>query len=134
MTDYTQNPQKQTLENEIQGCITEETIEITKGIGEELKEVPSTQLRKFFGEVKRIQMNGRVEPNGYNESQLILLKPKLAYAVGRNKKLKELKVLQDCLNVSIDAVTNATDKKKAFANFVSFFEAVVAYHKINAKD
>lgn len=40
----------------------------------------TSQLRKFFGEVKRQQIIG------YNESSFVMLCPKLAYAVGRAKK------------------------------------------------
>ena len=42
----------------------------------------TNQLRKFFGEVKRQQLNG------YNQSDFILLRPKLAYAVARAKSEK----------------------------------------------
>ena len=94
---------------------------------EEVK-LTTSQLRKFFGEVKRQQTIG------YNESSFILLKPKLAYAVGRVKDGKKYYKIEDLYNVlsnAIDIVASpeTKDKEKAFRNFIAFFEAIVAYHK-----
>ncbi len=80
----------------------------------------TNQLRKFFGEVKRQQMTG------YNETDFVLLKPKLAYAVGRSKQ-KESKIKDFYLVIS-----QAIDQVKCeehFKNFIKIFEAIVAYHK-----
>ena len=96
----------------------------------EIEEVKLTtsQLRKFFGEVKRQQTIG------YQESSFILLKPKLAYAVGRVKDGRKYYKIEDLYNVlsnAIDIVVSpeTKDKEKAFHNFIAFFEAIVAYHK-----
>ncbi|MCR5140645.1 MAG: type III-A CRISPR-associated protein Csm2 [Bacteroidaceae bacterium] len=94
----------------------------------EESKLTSSQLRRFFGEVKRQQMMG------YNESSFVLLKPKLAYAVGRVKDGKKYYKIEDLFNVlskAIDVVAaqETTDKQKAFKNFISIFEAIVAYHK-----
>lgn len=99
-----------------------------KGRSIEQKEAKLTtnQLRKFFGEVKRQQMSG------YDETDFVLLKPKLAYAVGRAKD--EYAKINDFYFV----IANAVDKVKAptkeeseirFKNFIKIFEAIVAYHK-----
>ena len=45
----------------------------------------TNQLRKFFGEVKRQQMQG------FNDSDFVMLKPKLAYAVGRASSIEILR-------------------------------------------
>lgn len=120
-----------------------ETPRINKKTGKEEKsretvekELTSSQLRKFFGEVKRQQMTG------YVESSFVLLKPKLAYAVGRaksdsNKTIKFYKI-EDLYNVLADAIDivvgkETVDKNKAFRNFISIFEAIVAYHKAAEK-
>jgi CRISPR-associated protein Csm2 len=55
------------------------------------------------------------------------LKPLLAYAVGRNKQLRNL---VDVLNVAIDKVKDYDDFKK----FVEFFQTIVAYHKYHGGD
>lgn len=74
-------------------------------------------IRKIYNTVKKIEWNG------FEENQLVLLKPRLAYAAARNRALEELK---NALTKAIDLVGN--DEKK-FKNFVDFFEATLAYHK-----
>ena len=111
----------------------------------------TSQLRRFFGEVKRQQSIG------YKESSFVLIKPKLAYAVGRAKKdskssYNKIEDLYYILSNAIDIVIqeekkkekaveesqNEVERKKAllekgkhlpFKNFISIFEAIVAYHK-----
>lgn len=119
---------------EIQKEVTEETVNFAERFGSYLaakddsaEPLTTSQLRKFFGEVKRQQMIG------YQESTFVMLKPKLAYAVGRakNGKKKHVKI-EDFYNVladAVDKVNASSDKKKAFANFIAIFEAIVAYHK-----
>ncbi len=92
------------------------------GSGKEIRETKLTtsQLRKFFGEVKRQQAIG------YNPTDFILLKPKLAYAVGRTKKSNScLHDFYKVMAIAIDCVEN----EKQFKNFIKVFEAIVAYHK-----
>lgn len=98
----------------------------------------TSQLRKFFGAVKNIQLN--VTINGFSESDFIMLKPKLAYAVGRvrqkNLKCKERRIedFAEVISASIDMVVKSQDKDEAFKNFIKFFEAIVAYHKRYGKE
>lgn len=94
----------------------------------------TSQLRRFFGEVKRQQTIG------YKESTFVMLSPKLAYAVGRARKDKKQNVkyckIEDFFAVFDDAIKkvgNSDDKQKAFKNFISIFEAIVAYHKAAEK-
>ena len=100
------------------------------------KKLTTSQVRKFFGEVKRQQMTG------YTPSSFVLLKPKLAYAVGRaekkeprnaEQKIEKSKIIDfyDVLVVAIDTVITEEKKgnKDAFKNFIAIFEAIVAYHK-----
>lgn len=123
-------------ENEIREKITSVSVEFAKNFGEYLasgdknvsEALTTTQLRKFFGEVKRQQMNG------YEQSKFIMLKPKLAYAVGRAKSKTKLHCkIEDFYNVmadTIDKVAKSPDQTKAFKNFIDIFEAIVAYHKV----
>lgn len=85
------------------------------------KKLTTNQLRKFFGEVKRQQMVGYTG----NETDFILLKPKLAYAVGRADKDSKIKDFYKVISEAIDCVKTESQ----FKNFIKFFEAVVAYHK-----
>lgn len=134
----------------ISGKITQESVDFAKEFGKYLATVDSwdevqkdgktqkvcgailttSQLRRFFGEVKRQQTIG------YEESSFVMLTPKLAYAVGRAKKDKKGNVryckIEDFFMVFEDAIKkvgNSEDKQKAFKNFISIFEAIVAYHK-----
>lgn len=138
------------LQEWISDRITQETVEFAKKFGtylattdswEEVQKkgdkqkvfgaiLTTSQLRRFFGEVKRQQTIG------YEESSFVMLTPKLAYAVGRAKKEKKGNVrylkIEDFFMVFEDAIKkvgNSKDKQKAFKNFISIFEAVVAYHK-----
>jgi CRISPR-associated protein Csm2 len=83
----------------------------------------NSKIRSIYGEIKRIQM-GKFEKE---KSAFILLKPKVAYALGRdehNEGLKLFKLIFDCS--SQDVVD-----QKSFINFCNFMEAILAYHKAN---
>lgn len=133
----------QKLEKEwIHNPITPEVVAWTESFGKHLcaykdnnqekKALTTGQLRKFFGEVKRIDAN--VEK--YKED-LIMLKPLLAYAVGRDKKntgrgLANKTRIDDFaeeITKAIDAVLEGRNLKEDFKRFVKILEAVVAYHK-----
>ena len=129
---------------EIQEKITDVTVRFAKEFGDYLAAQEDTadplttsQLRKFFGEVKRQHMS--MESTGFNETEFVMLKPKLAYAVGRvkqnGKKNKSFKI-EDFYTVladAIDKVMSSPNKEKAFKNFITAFEAIVAYHKAAEK-
>ena len=127
--------------NEITGKITNESVSFASRFGNYLgrdeensfvnkegksttkvvkAKLTTTQLRKFFGEIKRQQLKG------YDPTDFILLKPKLAYAVGRvkdeNAKINDFYYV---ISDAIDQVNNET----SFINFIKIFEAIVAYHK-----
>ena len=130
---------EEVLTNVIRNGVNEEVIDFIKDFGEHLvkkednyETVSTSQVRKFFGEVKRQQMNG------YNLSSFVLLKPQLAYAVGRVKKENEKKyknykmddfynVLSKAIDIVIEEEKNGN--QKAFKNFIDIFESIVAYHK-----
>ena len=95
----------------------------------------TTQLRKFFGAVKRIDIQYQISDNAEDEFKkniidFHMLKPILAYSVGRAKgdSKKALTSLYDVLSEGIDNV-KGKDSYKNFQNFVQIFEAIVAYHK-----
>jgi CRISPR-associated protein Csm2 len=132
--------------------VTDETVTYAENLAKHLVEeekIPNTnsfvvlplttsQLRKFFGVVKNIQLDFSV--HGYNESDFVMLKPKLAYAVGRvrqkNSKCRERRIedFAEILSSAMDIVNRSKDRDNAFKNFINFFEAIVAYHKRYGKD
>ena len=83
----------------------------------------TSQIRKFFGEIKRIQADFE---NSKNE--IVLLDPKIAYAVGRSKKDGNSKIDDFYKQVS-PLLREIKEDKKKFKNFVNVVEAIVAYHK-----
>ncbi len=89
-------------------------------LGRDLKNrgLKTSQIRKVYAAVKKIQMG-----ETFDRNDLVMLKPKLAYAAARNREVTDLK---DALTQAIDRVD---DDPKRFKNFVDFFEATLAYHK-----
>lgn len=125
---------------EIQVKVTNATVEFAKEFGEHLAKeedneaaLTTSQLRKFFGEVKRQQLVG------FNETEFAMLKPKLAYAVGRAKqnarknKYQKIEDFNFVISDAIDKVLKSPDKVRSFKNFINVFEAIVAYHKSEEK-
>lgn len=82
----------------------------------------TSQIRNIYGAVKKF------EGQKFSErtiSELILLKPKLAYAAYRERAVKPLK---DVLIDAIDEVRKNSIEER-FKNFCKFFEAILAYHR-----
>lgn len=100
------------------------------------EQLSTSQIRRFFGLIKRLQAKGYDENS---RSDLLMLTPQLAYAVGRDKKKIRGKVVDTSkihyfyqeISSAIDAI-NAGEietEQKYFKNFVNLVEAIVAYHK-----
>ncbi len=83
----------------------------------------TSQLRKFFGQLRRIQAD-------YErlKVEVPLLKPKLAYAVGKAKKENRIRDFYDQMEIGFKCLDG--DKEK-FNRFISLTEAIVAYHKFH---
>lgn len=81
----------------------------------------NSKIRSIYGEIKRIQM-GEFEKE---KSSFYLLKPKVAYALGRDEKNEGLKLFKMIFDKSFCYVTD----QNTYHNFCAFIEAVLAYHK-----
>ena len=118
-------PEQKLEKDWIQSPITTEVIEWTESFAEALVKVDLTtsQIRRFFGEVKRIAANFK-----NNKSDIVMLKPMLAYAAARKKN--QTKILYEELTEALNAIRE-DDKfqENDFKNFVQIFESIVAYHK-----
>jgi CRISPR-associated protein Csm2 len=128
--------EKETIKSDwIKNGITKEAVEWAKKFGEELakdddkgyKKLTTSQLRKFFGHLKRIQAVG-FDKN--NKTDLYMLKAQLAYANGRDKKeggknKTKICYFAETLSSAIDFI----ETKEHFKNFVNVVEAIVAFHK-----
>ena len=89
------------------------------------QDVSSSQIRNAYGTVKKLEMQSVFDNKSYRE--LLLLKPKLAYARGRSSKKEIFKKLEDTVSAAIDAVD--VKEPETFKRFCNFFEAILAYHK-----
>ena len=87
------------------------------------REVTTTQIRNIFGTIKKMEMGQ------FDMSRLLLLKPRIAYAKARERKLNEL---AEELQAAIDAVEagkDSSEQEERFVRFCQGFEAILAYHR-----
>lgn len=82
----------------------------------------TSQIRNFYGEIKRIQMSDFEKC----KTSFCLLKPKIAYAVSRQSN-DGIRFFQSFFNEAFPAI----DGKKDFDHFCELMEAMLAYHKAN---
>ena len=84
-------------------------------------DLTKSQIRNVFGEIKRIQLKGFDEA----KSAFVLLKPKVAYAEGRNKTSGMM-----LFKMIFDSGWNCVeDDESRYHNFCNLLEAILAYHK-----
>ena len=91
---------------------------------DDLNGLSSSQLRKFFGALKKIQADF-----DKLKGEIVLLDPKLAYAVGRDTGKTKTKIKVFYEEILRDLIRNIDEDKKRFKNFVDVFESIVAYHR-----
>ena len=84
--------------------------------GREGEKLSASQIRGILDHLQRMYQ--------FSQTELQLLRPKLAYAAGRHGgKVRELQMVADRAIVMVEA------DEKRFENFRNFFEAIVAYHR-----
>ncbi len=99
----------------------EALVNTAKGLAEELSQGLDTQLRRIFDSVRRVELDFQREER-FSRDDVLLLKPRLAYAVARQEKLRPIFTW---LDKAIDRVQDGSD----FQRLVQFIEAVLAYYK-----
>jgi CRISPR-associated protein Csm2 len=108
--------------------VAKQMVQYADNLAQEIhKDVSTSQIRNIYGTVKKLEMQNKFDNKAYR--QLLLLKPKLAYARGRadSKKRACFEKLENALGVAIDAVD--VNQPETFKRFCNFFEAILAYHK-----
>lgn len=135
-------PEQSLKEEWVRSEITDEAVEWTKSLGYFLQQkdksnpLTTSQIRKFFGELKRIQ----ADPEKYQE-EIPMLKAKLAYAVGRDASTRfnresrqtelvystKIKEFYEELEKGINWIRKG--EKGDLIRFVKLVESVVAFHK-----
>lgn len=95
--------------------------EFFNGKRKKISKLSTSQIRKFFGSIKRIQASFDKSKN-----EILLLEPKLAYATGRDNNNSKIK---DFYELCSPLIRDIKEDKSKFQNFVNVLEAIVAYHK-----
>ncbi len=81
----------------------------------------NTRIRNIYGEIKRIQMGTFKQ----EKSAFFLLKPKVAYTLGRDANNEGLKLFK----IIFDSCYDYVEDEKSYKNFCNVIEAILAYHK-----
>ncbi len=108
----------------------QELVAEANRFGRELSSsLTTSQIRNIFGEVRSIEKEVPVGAEKLPitvQRRLLMLKPKLAYQVGRFSNNKALRAFADTISKAIDLVG---DDARRFHTFVDLFEAILAYHR-----
>ncbi len=105
---------------------------------QKIRALKSTQLRRFFDEVRAIERQYELEANKLGSQSAAfdavrprfkMLKARAAYAKGRLQRQMPDEFLQFMVNH-----THAVTTAREFEAFVKHFEAVVAFHKFLAPE
>ncbi|MFN6455778.1 MAG: type III-A CRISPR-associated protein Csm2 [Nostoc sp. EfeVER01] len=137
----TSNPQ---TNNSTTQNIVEDIIKTINGLTDDLKTYPirelvrhaeefgpylkqqrleTNQVRKFLDAVNRLKADlAETGEFAKIETEVVLLKPKLAYAAARQRAAKPL---GDVMSAAIDKVHSKED----FERLVQLIESIIAYHK-----
>ncbi len=106
-------------------------------LGEELaRKITTNQIRNIYSAVQHIRVRASRPdhtPEDINR-RLIFLKPKLAYASGRQNELKRLR---NVLVQAIDSIVQSNDPertRRARENFFILMESIVAYHRFHRRE
>lgn len=104
-----------------------EMIKYAEKAGEYMakNDLTNSKIRSIYGEMKRIQMVG-IEKG---KASFLLLRPKVAYALGRDDSNRGLQLFKSVF----DKASIVVKDQKTFDNFCNLFEAILAYHKAHGE-
>lgn len=122
------NNYKQNIKNWVTDELKSDAVDFAKSLGEyvAMNGLTTSQIRIFFGEMKKIQMNGF----NNERTNFLMLMPKLAYAVKRHDKEGLKKLYQFFEEVYFHVKDEKGEEGiKRFNNAMQLLEAVLAYHK-----
>lgn len=103
----------------------ERLVEIADKVGSNIsKTVKMNQIRRFLDGARKVEAEmNRTDQFDQVKDQIVLLRPKLAYAAGRHGDVKPLAELLDA------AVKSAAQNRENFMKFLRFMEGIIAYHR-----
>jgi len=92
--------------------------------GKELRDqrLETNQIRKFLDAINRLKSKLVGSQFSEIEAEIVLLKPKLAYAAARQNVVKPL-------NKVMSAAIDKVESKADFERLVNLVESIIAYHK-----
>lgn len=92
--------------------------------GKELRDqrLETNQIRKFLDAINRLKSKLVGSEFSDIEADIVLLKPKLAYAAARQNVVKPL-------NKVMSAAIDKVESKADFERLVNLVESIIAYHK-----
>jgi len=97
------------------------------------REMKVNQLRRFFDEIKRIQIEyrGKDLDESFDPKKLYKILPELAFALGRKLITHDYyRLMKECIR-NDDGKTRIKTVRD-FDCFVNFLSAILAYHKLRA--
>lgn len=103
----------------------ERLVKLAEEMGKYLVSVglKTTQIRRFLDGVRRIDIASE-RGKSFDKDKVVLLKPKLAYAAGRQPT--QLRPLMEVLD---PAITAGGKDYESFKKLLAFVEGIVAYHR-----
>lgn len=109
----------------------EDLVRRAEEVGRELsRDMTTSHIRNFLDEVNRIDAEVKGKEAEFDNSRVVLLKPLLAYAAGRESNKGKQAVLRDFTDL-FSAAADRTRSAADFKRFVDFTRAVVAYHRFH---
>jgi CRISPR-associated protein Csm2 len=93
------------------------------------------QIRNFYSAITRMRTDLANKEENYMAAlkrDITMLKPKLAYAAGRQTAVRA--TFYPAMKGAIDGVIKSNDSERAFENFFMLAESIVAYHKFYGGD
>lgn len=103
----------------------ERLVEYAEEVGDFLANkvrLKTSQIRRFLDAVTRIKSKSFGNKDVDFERESLLLRPKLAYAAGRQDQVKPLMAV-------LDPCMRKVKGEEDFLNFARFVEAIIAYHR-----
>ena len=113
----------------------EDIDSIGKSFGETLADkkrgIKTNQVRNVYSSILALRTEAK-KSTVFTEKlkrNLVLIKPKLAYATGRVSRDSKMRDLYQLIVNGIDGVNRSENKLLALNNFILIVESIVAYHK-----
>ena len=103
-----------------------------KKIGRQLNEngVKTNQIRNFYSSISKMKVLHKQDKIDQLWTELSLLKPKIAYAAGRQRSVRETFQPEVTGAIeSIEGIDETAKRKTVITKFFAFIESMVAYHK-----